>query len=322
MRNGMALADIEAPVPGYAFTNQMNPDGSMGQRYVGGGFLPNGFNSGAFNSDGSLRWASNAIGVGPAMRPAAPAPAITQPIPQRFNLAGLFNGGPMRAPSGGGSGGMFSTTRSAAVQAPINQAYSNRNANATTEAQSLKDYAAQVLSGQPKAEAAANQEINSINQIYGTGVDSLAAQLAQLNRQEQAAGNIAAQHAAARVRRGINAQRAGGGSSSYLDRLMAQQLYGIGAENAGRGAQQSRNDLTWLTGQRTGAVGRRQTILDQLAQRGLAPTFAGQQIESGALGNLGRLAGLDYGNNIYEHPEDVARRRLDFMDYLSPYLDA
>lgn len=214
---------------------------------------------------------------------------------------------------------MVATTKSQAVQPLINSATTTRTGNAGTEAQTLKQYAEQVLSGQPKAQAAADQEINSINQIYGTGGDSLEARLAQLNRQEQAAQNIAAQRAVSHVRRGNNAARAGGGNSSYLDRLLAQNLYSIGAQNAGRGAQQGRADLTWLTGQRTGQVGRRQSILDTLAQRQLAPIFAGQQIEQGGLANLGRIADLDYGNNIYEMPEDAARRRLDFLDYLSPY---
>lgn len=215
--------------------------------------------------------------------------------------------------------GMVQTTKSQAVQPLINSATTQRSANAGTEAQTLKQYAEQVLSGQPQAQQAANQEVGAIDRIYQSGGDSLEARLAMLNRQEQAANNIAAQRAASGVRRGNNAARAGGGNSSYLDRLMAQQLYGIGAQNAGRGAQQGRNDLTWLTGQRTGQVGQRQNILDTLAQRGLAPAFASQQMEQGALGNLGRLADLDYSNNMYEMPEDSWRRRLDFLDYLSPY---
>lgn len=293
--------------------------------------LPPGYNTGGFNADGSLRWASqfqpNPVGANPdsmgrypwtpnygAARPALPINSLAA-MP-RFDLQGLFNGGPARAST---NPGMVATVKSPVIQGGINTAMTTRTDNAKTEQQSLKDYAAQVLGGQPKAQAAADQEINSINQIYQTGGDSIEARLAQLNRQEQAAANIAAQRAMSGVRRGYNAQRAGGGNSSYLDRLMAQQMYGIRAQNAGMGAQQGRNDLQWLTGQRTGQVGRRQNILDTLAQRGLAPAFAGQQMESGALGNLGRLADLDYGNNLYEMPEDAWRRRLDFLDYLSPY---
>lgn len=325
----MALTDFDQAPPGYQYDGTYLPSGAPATRYIGGGILPTGYNTGAFAPDGSLRWASNAMSGGPAVRAAVamPAPPITAPVTPRFNLAGLFNGGQVGV---GGSvrpgtpGGMVATTRSPAVQGGINTAFTTRTGNAGAEAQSLKDYAAQVLSGQPKAQAAADQEINSINDIYGTGGDSLEARLAQLNRQEQAANNIAAQRAVSHVRRGNSAARAGmgGGNSSYLDRLFAQQLYGIGAANAGRGAAQGRNDLTWLTGQRTGNVGRRQSILDILAQRGLAPAMAGQQMESGALGNLGRLADLDYGNNMYQTPEDAWRQRLDFLDYLSPYFAA
>lgn len=322
----MALADLDQQQPpaGYAYDGTYMPSGQLNTRYIGGGVLPHGYNTGEFLPNGQLRWASNAMAGGPAVRqPVALAPPITSvPQPPRFNLAGLFNGGLQGINNGGGmpKSGMIQTTKSSAVQKPIDAAFTVRNNNAGQEALSLKDYAAQVLGGQPQAKAAADQEINSVNQIYGTGGDSIEARLAQLNHQEQSANNIAAQRAMGQVRRQMNASRAGGGSSSYLDRIMAQQLYGIGAQNAGRGAQQGRNDLQWLTGQRTGQVGRRQSILDTLAQRGLSPAFAGQQLETGGLMNLNRLAELDYDNNTYQTPEAAMRQRLEFMDYLSPYL--
>lgn len=330
----MALADLDVAAPGYRYDGTYLPSGQLAQRYIGGGVLPQGYNTGAFLPNGQLHWASNATAGGPAVRTAAPAIPYTSdrngnypwnagaPVQPRFNLASLFSGGPMAVNTSNqsrGTPGMFATTKSQPVQGGINTAMTTRTTNAGAEQQSLKDYAAAVLSGQPKAQQFADEETAAVGRIYGTGGDSVEARLAQLNRQEQAAQNIAAQRAASGVRRGINAQRAGGGSSSYLDRLLAQQLYGIGAAGAGRGAQQGRSDLTWLTGQRTGQVGRRQNILDILAQRGLAPVMAGQQIEQGALGNMGRLADLDYGNNIYERPEDAWRRQQEFVDYASPY---
>lgn len=245
------------------------------------------------------------------------APPITSPIPTQpnFNLANLFNGG-----NRGTNPGMVATVKSPAVAAPLNNAFATRTSNAGQETQSLKDYAAAVLGGQPQAKQFADQEINSVNQIYGTGGDSIEARLAALNRQEEAAANIAAQRAFSGVRRNINARRVGGGSSSYLDRLFAQNMYGIGAANSGAAAQRGRSDLEYLTGLRNGAVGRRANIMDILAQRNLAPVMANQQVESGALGNLGRLANLDYGNNEYEMPEEAYRRQMDFINYLSPYL--
>jgi len=216
---------------------------------------------------------------------------------------------------------MVSTPKSPAVGSALTTAFKTNTANTTAANQSLKDYAAQVLSGQPKAQAAADQEVASVDRIYGTGGDSIEARLVELNRQEQAAANIAAQRAAGQARRSYNAARAGGGNSSYLDRVLAQQLYAIGAGNAGRAAQQGRNDLTWLTGQRNAAVGQRANILNTLAQRSLLPIQANQQFETGALNNLGRLADLDYGNNLYETPEAAWRRRIDFLDYLAPYMD-
>lgn len=260
----------------------------------------------------------NANGAYPWTRPVAPVPMAAPQATPKFNLSQLF-GGPMQGnPSA--SPQMFQTTRSSAVQSQLTPAFANNAASTSAGQQSVADYAKQILSGQPQAQEFANQETNSVNQIYDP--NGIQAQLDHLNRQEQAAQNIAAQNAASGVRRNINAQRVGGGSSSYLDRLLAQQLYTNAAGVAGRGAQQGRADLTWLTGQRNGAIGQRTNILNTLAQRGLMPTLAGQQIQSGALDNLSRLANLDYGNNIYEHPEDAYRRQLDLLNYLSPYSNA
>lgn len=338
----MALADLDPPPAGYIYDGTYLPDGSLATRYIGGGALPTGYNSGGFNPDGSLRWASNAM--------ASPDPAVTNPlirtpapVAPRFNLSAMFSPvGPNslgRYGAGGGSvvpGGsagrapmaqaplrptMSATSKSGAIQSAVNQATTTRTANAGQEQQSLAEYAKAMLQGQPKAKQYADEETAAMSQIYGRGSDSLEAQLAALNRREQSATNIAAQNAMSRARRGINAMRVqgGGGNSSYLDRLMAEQLYGIGVDAAGRGAQQGRADLTWLTGQRQGAAGRRQSILDTLAQRGLAPVFANQQVEAGGLANLGRVADLEYGNNIYERPEDEWRRRLEFLNYLGGY---
>lgn len=146
--------------------------------------------------------------------------------------------------------------------------------------------------------------------------NGLAKRLADLNRQRQASVNLAAQSAIGTAIRNANLARMQSGNSSYLDRALAQQLAGINTNAAIQGYDQSHADEQYIAGQRQGAIGRRQQIIDSILQRDLVPAQTANQFQAANLSNLGSLANLEYGNNSYQAPEDFYANRLNFLDYL------
>jgi hypothetical protein len=214
-----------------------------------------------------------------------------------------------------GTPAMAAMTRSGQAQTGVNQAFQTRANNQQQTQQSLSDFASEYIANRGAAKRAAAEEAGAYDQIYNPG--GLEAKLAAINRDRQAASNATAQAAYAQAARADKSARMFGGNSSYLNRLHGRNLYNIGAENAGRGADQARADAIYLNEQRTGATGRRAQILDELARRNLVPAATAQQFEGANLGLLGQVADLDYGNHTYEAPETAYTRRLNFIDDLA-----
>jgi hypothetical protein len=211
---------------------------------------------------------------------------------------------------------LFASTKSAPLQQQINSATQTRAANQQQAQQSLTDFTREFLDSKGKVQKASDQESASLNNIYGTGQGSLEQQLAAFNRQKQAATSAAAQSAIGRAMRANRLARAQSGNSSYLDRALAQQLAEINTGAAGQAADQGRADLQYLTGLRTGNIGRQQSIIDNVLNRNFMPAEAAANMENLNLHNLGSLANLEYGNNTYNTPENEVMNRLNFYQDL------
>lgn len=258
--------------------------------------------------------------VGGAMMPGGVIPGA-QPLfnlnglPSQVNLNQLFSqrGG---VPTPIQPQPMVAQQKSAPIQAQVNAGLQTRTDNQNAANQSISDFTKQFLESRGKVNEAAAQEQNAISSIYGNGAGSIEQQLNALNRQRQAATNQAAAAAGGRAQRAYNFSRAAGGNSSYLDRVLGQNLMNIGVNAAGQGADQSRADLQYLTGQRTGAIGRRQQIIDNLLNRNFAPVDAANRMEGVNISNLGGLAALDYGNNVYSTSANAYRDQMSVYDDL------
>lgn len=237
-------------------------------------------------------------------------------LPVNFNSVLNRNGALPAAPMQMAPTQLAVSTRSQPIQQGIGQAMATRTTNQTQANQSLSDFVKEFLSSKGQVQQAAGQESAALGNIYGTGAGSLQQQLADINRRRTAAVNAGAQSAFGRAMRNNNVSRMQGGNSSYLDRVLMQQMGDIGASSAGQAADQERNDLQYLTGQRTANVGGQQAIIDRMLARNFMPTQAASEIEGMNLRNLGGLANLEYGNNIYERPEDAYLNRLNFYDIL------
>lgn len=235
------------------------------------------------------------------------------PTGGQINLADIFN---YRLPSTAQPGSLVATTRSAPIQGQINTALDTHAANAAQGQQSLADFVRELKASRPAVGQAATQEQNAVSQVYDTGPGGLQAQLAELNRQRQAATNSAAESAMNRAGRTNSFRRLGNPNSSYLDRLFAQDLSGIATNAAGQGADQGRVDLQYLNEQRQGSIGRRQQIIDNLINRNLLPSQAAASIEGTGLNNLGQISNLNYGNNTFQTPEDAFTSRLGLYQNL------
>lgn len=294
---------------------------------------PPGYNTGAFNADGTLQWAAlihqppvaaqpdgqgrfpwtTGYGTGPVAAPGAGAAAGPSgpgynPNPAPINLRTLFSA---QQPTP-----MFASQRSPAVQQAVNGAFATQAATQGNAQQSLTDFTKQFIESRPKVDQYGQEEQDSISQIYGSGPGSVQTQLADLNRQRQAATNQAAAAAMSRAGRANSVRRLTGGNSSYLDRLYAQDLSGIATGAAGQYADQGRADLQYLTGQRAGNVGRRQQIIDSILNRNMGPADAAAHIQNQNVDAIGALANLEYGNHNYTAPEDAYSKRLEFMQRL------
>lgn len=237
-------------------------------------------------------------------------------LPVNFNSVLNRNGALPGAPLQMGPTQLAVSQRSAPIQAGINQAMATRTTNQAQANQSLSDFVRDFLSSKGQVQQAAGQESAALANIYGSGAGSLQQQLADINRRRTAAVNAGAQSAFGRAMRNNNVNRMQGGNSSYLNKVLMQQMGDIGASSAGQAADQERNDLQYLTGQRTANMGGQQAIIDRMLARNFMPTQAASEIEGMNLRNLGGLANLEYGNNIYERPEDAYMNRLNFYDIL------
>jgi hypothetical protein len=211
---------------------------------------------------------------------------------------------------------LFASTKSAPIQQQIGTATQQRATNQGQAQQSVSDFVKEFLASKGQSQQAANEESAAIAGIYGSGPNSVQSQLARLNAQRTAAINQGAQSAMARAIRANNIRRMQSGNSSYLDRLLAQDLAGIGATAAGQAADQGRADLQYLTGLRTGNVGRQQEIIDRILSRNLMPVQATADVEALNLRNLASLSNLDQSNTVYERPEDAYLNRANFYDLL------
>lgn len=279
--------------------------------------LPAGYSNGGWNPDGSLKWAS--YSATPAPPPfLVPGPYGGTPTPGPMPTVSLASIYPQqsvvgRQPTNSTTQPMFSTPRSGAVQGGITAAWTTRDANQKQANQSLTDFTKEFLANRGKVNQYGQEEQNAVSSVYGSGPGSLQQSLADIRRQRAALTNQAAQSAMNRATRVNSLRRLSAPNSGYLDRLFAQDLAGIAVDSAGRESDQARADTLYLNDQRLGGIGRRTGIVDTLASRNFMPAEAAARLEGANLSSLGGLANLEYGNNIYERPEDAAMRRLQYL---------
>ena len=163
----------------------------------------------------------------------------------------------------------------------------------------LSKYRAGMEGTQPDVTRYANQDIGELSRIFdATGYES---DLAGIRRTRTAAMDKLNDTILGDLRRALSLGSRGGtagtGLGSYLTRQAAAEAGKIRASAAVDDATQQRSDLATLLAARSGSIGKRQSVVDSLVARLLAPTDKDlgaqsglstqlQQVLSSALANL------------------------------------
>jgi hypothetical protein len=168
--------------------------------------------------------------------------------------------------------------------------------------------------------AALDQETKFLDSIFKADGGGLVDELANARANRRAGVMMRTKMAMDRANRVNKQRRMMSGRSSYNDRLYGNALAGIGAEEAITAADRESEDLRYITGLRSGSLGRRADLgrgyLDSLNYP-MAGVNASMRDD---LSTLDSLARQDAQNSVYETPLDqiqreiAMRQRMDELD--------
>ena len=181
--------------------------------------------------------------------------------------------------------------------------------------QTIADFTREYLTQKPKAQQFANEEINSISQVYGSGPGSVRDDMKRLMAQRNAAMRTATQEAMNRARRDNSVFRMNNGNSSFADQQYGSVLAQLAAQEAAREADLNREDYLYQRQGQASMLGNRNRILNDLLMRDLMPVEQGQRLMANDAGLLGSIANLENANNIYDYqsPEQGIESELRLL---------
>jgi hypothetical protein len=198
-----------------------------------------------------------------------------------------------------------SASQNAFTQALQDTFRQNQAANKGTLTQFVKD----AYAGQAENKKALDQESEFLKGIFDdTGVVN---ELANSRAQRRAGVMMATKMAMDRAQRDNNVARMmRGGNSSYLDRAYGSELARIAAQAAIQDADLMRDDIRYVQGERTGALGARDRLLQNYLQTSALPYRFQQEMFGNDLNSAQGLAALENQNTIYETPEQRLMREI------------
>lgn len=215
-----------------------------------------------------------------------------------------------------------SQTQNQFLQAVVGQ---NR-ASQPQRAGALTQFVQQAYANQATDKAALDQERKMLDKIFAKD-GGIADELATSRARRMAGVMMRTKMGLDRAKRQNSINRMLGGNNTYNDRLYADALARVGAEGAVSDADLEREDLRYLTGLRTGAVGARGRLGQNYASSLLLPAQATNAAMRDDMSVLEQIARLEDGNSVYESPLDQLRRQLEMErglvaldDYENPFV--
>lgn len=167
---------------------------------------------------------------------------------------------------------------------------------------------------------ALEQETKFLDSLFKADGGGLVDELANSRANRRAGVLMKTKMAFDRANRANNLRRMMSGRSSYNDRLYGNALAGIGAEEAITAADREAEDLRYITGLRSGALGRRGDLSRGYLESLQYPMAGVNASMRDDLSTLGQLANQDASNTVYETPLDqisreiAMRQRMDELD--------
>lgn len=207
-----------------------------------------------------------------------------------------------------GGTGVSTMTKSPAQNAFTQALQQQHSAAAPGKKTTLTQYVRDVYAGQSDAKKALDQESKALDRVFSNSglVDELAN-----SRAKRRAGVLATTKMAMdRAKRQNNVSRMMSGNSSYLDRAYGDVLAKIAADAAIQDADLEAGDIRYVQGERMGALGGRDRLINNYLQMGRLPYQFQQEMFRDDLYAGQGLAALENQNSIYETPEQRLMREI------------
>lgn len=187
---------------------------------------------------------------------------------------------------------------------------------APSKAQSLTQFVKEAYAAQGQNKQALQQETAALDKIFSTQ-GGLVNELADARAKRKAGVMMNTKLALDRARRGNNLSRMMSGNNSYNDRLYAQMLANVGANEAIAGAERESDDLRYLTNTRLGATGRRGALSNSYLDSLLNTNRGVNASARDDLSVLEQIAQMEDRNSVYETPLMALQREMAMRDGLA-----
>lgn len=193
------------------------------------------------------------------------------------------------------------------------------DADVNNTRQTFADFVKNFSAGLADAQNQLGTESASLDTVFDSGAGGLESRLAAMANARRHAVTNAASRAMRSASGRANSARLLGGDSSYLDAQELDALGGIGAEAAKEKADLDRLNLLSVLDARSRLLGTRGNASMNLAQRGLLPVQAGQQLAGNELAQLAGLSNLTNNNTFFnlDSPEMAMARKLGLLGQTS-----
>jgi hypothetical protein len=217
-----------------------------------------------------------------------------------------------------GGTGVTATPKSATQNSFLKGIQDVFQRNQPARQNSLTQFVRDAYAGQEGNRKAMEQEGKALDQVFSDS--GLVDELANSRAQRKAAVMVNTKLAMDRARRGNNVNRMMGGNNSYLDRAYGDTLARIAYDGAVQDSDLLRDDIRYVQGERMGALGGRQQLLNNFLQTSAMPMrFQNEMFQNDLQAGQG-MAALENQNTIYRTPYDRMMeeiRMAEGMDFLN-----
>lgn len=208
------------------------------------------------------------------------------------------------------------TPKSASQNVFLNAIQGKTASTAAAKNNALTKFVQEAYAQQAPNKSALDQERSFLDKIFATN-GGLVDELANARAKRQAGVLMRVKMAMDKAGRSNNVRRMFSGNNSYNDRAYQNTLAGIAANEAIGGAERESDDLRYLTGVRSGALGARGRLSRDFTDSLLDPARGTNAALRDDASVLQSIADLEDRNSIYETPLEQLRREIAMRNGLS-----